>query len=305
MAEAVYTPGTEKKMQRRVGLPLSATPPVLCALQPSVGLTAMPVQRWVGVLRAIWERSRRILGERGTLGREDGRRRGREDGKTELYFKQLEEGRTGATEKGGKEKHQRKAGGGALWVLAVEQLCETQPYSQVLTSMESESGHALSPLPPRGCHSPSQGDWEQQVLGRFMDGCPPTSEDDWEAEKDRLQTQMGFDTDSELVPCHLIDGGKREIEVGGGRKERGKGRREKAWGDFEVYTCFKIKEEQREEGEGKGPRSPHYLALIHQRGSQAAHHPAITQSPIHASAQCCSRGPSWGTAKAWSLSDDG
>jgi len=53
------------------------------------------------------------------------------------------------------------------------------------------------------------------------------------------------------------------------------------------------------------PPQPHYLALIHQRGSQAVHHPAITQSPIHASAQCCSRGPSWGTARAWSLSDDG
>lgn len=48
-----------------------------------------------------------------------------------------------------------------------------------------------------------------------MDGCTPTPEDDWKAEKDRLQTQMGFDTDSEPVPCHLMDGGKREIERGG------------------------------------------------------------------------------------------
>lgn len=47
-----------------------------------------------------------------------------------------------------------------------------------------------------------------------------TPEDDWKAEKDRLQTQMGFDTDSELVPCHLIDGGKREIGEGEEVKER-------------------------------------------------------------------------------------
>lgn len=50
---------------------------------------------------------------------------------------------------------------------------------------------------------------------------------------------------------------------------------------------------------------PRYLALIHQRGSEAVHHSSTTQSLIPASAQCCSRGPSWGTAKAWSLSDDG
>ncbi|KAI9539897.1 hypothetical protein NQZ68_001829 [Dissostichus eleginoides] len=53
------------------------------------------------------------------------------------------------------------------------------------------------------------------------------------------------------------------------------------------------------------PPQPHSLALIHQRGSQPVHHPATTQSPIPASAQCRSRGPSWGTAKARSLSDDG
>ncbi|KAK1879836.1 Isoleucine--tRNA ligase, partial [Dissostichus eleginoides] len=41
--------------------------------------------------------------------------------------------------------------------------------------------------------------------GAVMDGRTPTPEDDCEAEKDRLQTQMGFDTDSELVPCHLMD----------------------------------------------------------------------------------------------------
>lgn len=76
----------------------------------------------------------------------------------------------------------------------------------------------------------SQGDCEQHAV---MDGCTPTPEDDWKAEKDRLQTQMGFDTDSELVPCHLIDGGKREIEEGGeGEGERGRG--EKAWGVSEV-----------------------------------------------------------------------
>lgn len=110
--------------------------------------------------------------------------------------------------------------------------CHQQPYSQVVTSIESESGHALSTLPPRGCHSPSQGDWEQQVLGRFMDGCPLTSEDDWEAEKDRLQTQMGFDTDSELVPCHLIDGGKREIEVGRRGGGEGEGKEREGLGRF-------------------------------------------------------------------------
>lgn len=42
---------------------------------------------------------------------------------TELYFKQLEEGRRGATERGRKKKDQRKAG--ALRLLPLEQLCET------------------------------------------------------------------------------------------------------------------------------------------------------------------------------------
>lgn len=66
-----------------------------------------------------------------------------------------------------------------------------------------------------------------------MDGCAPAPEDDWKAKRDRLQTQMGFDTDSELVPCHLIDGGKREME---GEEERGRrrGRGGKARGVFEV-----------------------------------------------------------------------
>lgn len=58
-------------------------------------------------------------------------------------------------------------------------------------------------------------------------------------------------------------------------------------------------------GQPPAPPLPHYLALIHQRGSQAVHHPATHPSPIPASAQCCSRGPSWGTARARSLSDDG
>lgn len=52
-----------------------------------------------------------------------------------------------------------------------------------------------------------------------MDGCTLTPEDDWKAEKGRLQTQMGFDTASEPVPCHLIDGGKREIEEGEQQEE--------------------------------------------------------------------------------------
>lgn len=30
---------------------------------------------------------------------------------------------------------------------------------------------------------------------------------------------MGFDRDSELVPCHLLDGGKGEIEEKGGEGE--------------------------------------------------------------------------------------
>lgn len=66
-----------------------------------------------------------------------------------------------------------------------------------------------------------------------MDGCTLTREDDWEAERDRLQTQMGFDTDSELVPCHLIDGGKRGRGKRG-LKPREKERGEKARGDFEA-----------------------------------------------------------------------
>lgn len=41
----------------------------------------------------------------------------------ELYFKQLEEGRRGATEEKKKKKYQRKAG--ALRVLSPERLCET------------------------------------------------------------------------------------------------------------------------------------------------------------------------------------
>lgn len=58
-----------------------------------------------------------------------------------------------------------------------------------------------------------------------MDGCTLTPEGGWKAEKDRLQTQMGFDTASELVPCHLIDGGKTEIEEEGW--EGGRGERER------------------------------------------------------------------------------
>lgn len=69
--------------------------------------------------------------------------------------------------------------------------------------------------------------------GAVMDGCTPTPEDDWKAERDRLQTQMGFDTDSELVPCHLMDGGKREMEKGGGRGEgEGEGKARKRPGEF-------------------------------------------------------------------------
>lgn len=45
---------------------------------------------------------------------------------------------------------------------------------------------------------------------------------------------MGFDTDSELVPCLLIDGGKREEEEGERVKQWENGNREKAWGVFEV-----------------------------------------------------------------------
>ena len=85
-----------------------------------------------------------------------------------------------------------------------------------------------------------------------MDGCTPTPEDDWKAERDRLQTQMGFDTDSELVPCHLMDGGKREMEKGGGVKERERGRREKGLGSFwSEYTCIMIKEKPREKRSGR------------------------------------------------------
>lgn len=82
-----------------------------------------------------------------------------------------------------------------------------------------ESGHALSNPPPRGCHSPRNPPRSRGLgtarAGPVMDDFAPTPEDDWKAERDRLQTQMGFDTDSELVPCHLIDGGKRAIEEGG------------------------------------------------------------------------------------------
>lgn len=38
--------------------------------------------------------------------------------------------------------------------------------------------------------------------------------------------------DSELVPCHLLDGGQREIQEGGGVKQKEKGRGKKAWGVF-------------------------------------------------------------------------
>lgn len=40
--------------------------PCLYALQANADLAAMPVQIWVGVLQAIWESSRRILGGPGT-----------------------------------------------------------------------------------------------------------------------------------------------------------------------------------------------------------------------------------------------
>lgn len=63
-----------------------------------------------------------------------------------------------------------------------------------------------------------------------MDDCAATPADDWKAEKDRLPTQMGFDTDSELVPCHLIDGGKRGIEKGSDEEEEEKGREGKRRG---------------------------------------------------------------------------
>lgn len=99
-----------------------------------------------------------------------------------------------------------------------------------------ESGHALSNHPPRGCRSPRNPPKSRGLgaarAGAVMDGCAPTPEDDWKAEKDRLQTQMGFDTDSELVPCHLMDGGEREMEGRGGAKERERGEGERRPGEF-------------------------------------------------------------------------
>ncbi|KAK5883679.1 hypothetical protein CesoFtcFv8_019980 [Champsocephalus esox] len=90
-----------------------------------------------------------------------------------------------------------------------------------------ESGHALSSHPPQGWSSPRIPPQSKALGavrgGAVMDGRTPTPEDDCEAEKDRLQTQMGFDTDSELVPCHLMGGGKREIWRGEGKEKGGLG----------------------------------------------------------------------------------
>lgn len=112
-----------------------------------------------------------------------------------------------------------------------------------LTSMEA--GHALSNHPPWGCRSPRKrsksGGRGAACTGVVMDGCAPTPEDDWKVKKDRLQTQMGFDTDSELVPCHLIDGGKREMGEGWNR-ERGEMEKWPGGGVWSEYTCIMIKE---------------------------------------------------------------
>lgn len=114
--------------------------------------------------------------------------------------------------------------------------CAISSIIMKLTSMES--GHAPPSHPPWGCCSPRNpprsGELEVACAGAVMDGCALTPEDDWKAENNRLQTQMGFDMDSELVPCHLINGGKREDEEGERLKQWERGNREKAWGVFEV-----------------------------------------------------------------------
>lgn len=123
-----------------------------------------------------------------------------------------------------------------------------------------ESGHALSNHPPWGCCSsrnpPKPGGLGAAWAEAVMDGCALTPEDDWKAEKDRLQTQMGFDTDSELVPCHLIDGGRREIEEGRGWN-RGRGEREKRPGEFLkwIYLYHDQRKVNRDRGEVKRQRN--------------------------------------------------
>lgn len=106
------------------------------------------------------------------------------------------------------------------------------------------SGYALASHPPRGCCSPrnppKSGELGAACSVAVMDGCALTPDDDWKAEKDRLQTQMGFDTDSELVPCHLIDGGKREIEEREIVKQWEWGNREGLGSFLSEYTCIMI-----------------------------------------------------------------
>ncbi len=119
-----------------------------------------------------------------------------------------------------------------------------QPY-KVLTRMEW--GHALTNHPPWGCRSP-RNPCKSRVLGAartgaVMDGRTPTPADDWKAERDRLPTQMGFDTHSALVPCHLIDGGKGGIEY----RMKTKMKKGSFWSEHTIM----IKERQRERREGE------------------------------------------------------
>lgn len=122
----------------------------------------------------------------------------------------------------------------------------------------TESGHALSNHPPWGSHRPrnpptlSQGEWEQHAPGRSWTATHRLQRMTGRQRNDRLQTQMGFDSASELVPCHLMDGGKREKKEEGGegvkKKERAKG--EKAWGDFEVNILVSWSKESEERKRG-------------------------------------------------------
>lgn len=97
-----------------------------------------------------------------------------------------------------------------------------------------------------------QTDREKHVLRRSrMAETQLQIEDDWKAEKDRLQTQMGSDTDSEPVPCHLIDAGMRETETASGVTRRNTGK-ERGLGSFwSEYTGPVIKDKPREKGEAE------------------------------------------------------
>lgn len=85
---------------------------------------------------------------------------------------------------------------------------------------------------PQGCPTPRKPSLFKGAACTgtvYLAGCTPLPKDDWKSDEDILNAWMGFDRDSELVPCHLLDGGKGEIEENGGE---GEGEEERSPGKF-------------------------------------------------------------------------